>query len=431
MKSFVRDLCFVSVLLVAVCVFSVSYASELDPIPGAGWHYPYKDAYAKWTPGNNVIDPRVNEQEIIASYGWGAKNVDEIKDLIPPSLYTIMKNPDVWGAHRINITPLLENKGSLWKKYKKATGKYKGTAYVDEQGWIRNYKAGCPFPEPKNGLEAAWNFRKNFSEDDRIVPVVLIITSRSGNVRYQAFNGDLMYFDGRLEIPPKPIYTPNPDKLMRVDVAATIHPYEMQGTLSVIKTYDDPSKLDDLWVYLPAMRRIRRLSTSQRTDKLPGGLDIMWDSFDTFGGKVNLYTHKLVGRKEILVGRNGKAKPEWVEGGHVAGVDNYYQKVNVYVVETRAKDEGYPFSKIIRYLDPEAFFGYYSEFYDTKGQPAFFVTYARTLTKSGLFLQTALNHINMQGERDTSSVTTGVKYNIGLKPSYFMIDNLKRVYTVR
>ena len=101
-----------------------------------------------------------------------------------------------------------------------------------------------------------------------------------------------MYYDGRLQIDPKPLYEPNPNNEVRVDVYANAHPYEMRGTLSVITQYNNPDKDDSFWLYLPALRRVRRLSAAQRTDRLPGGQDLMWENFDVFNGN----PHQLHGQ---------------------------------------------------------------------------------------------------------------------------------------
>ena len=421
-------------LLTPVVVFGVmgnAMAAKRVPIEGAGWPYPWQDTYSEWSPGNQQIDPKLFDQEVIESYGWEAKNVDEIKDLIPLSLYKVMKNPDDWGPRRINVTEYIPTTGDLWEKYKAATAKFKGTAKVDETGWIRNYTAGCPFPEPKNGLELVWNFKKRFSEDDRILSAVTIITNKGGQVRYQTSDGNLMFFDGRLGDGDKYKYEPNPQNYSRIDIYANAHPYEMQGTLSFIAQFDDPEKVDMFWLYLPAMRRVRHLSAAQRTDRLPGGQDIMWENFDSFNGSTVNYTFKMLPRKQLLVVHNGYPKGEWINGKHLSGPNDFYQKVNVYVNEMTPKDPSFPFSKVIQYLDPETWASYCTEWFDKKGEPYMMSYFQYVPSKSGLIIPMVMNHVDLQTVHSTGYCVTNPRYNVGLTPAYFGVDNLKKEYPAR
>lgn len=407
------------------------YAGKRIPIEGAGWAYPWKDSYSKWGPGNQEFDEELFDQDVIESYGWKAKNIDEIKDIMIPSMYTIVKNPQDWGPRRINVTAYRPPSGYLWDLYVKATEKFKGQAKIDEKGWLQNYTAGCPFPNPKNGLELLWNFKKRFSPDDRILSVVTIITNRKGQVRYQTSDGNLMFFDGRLTDGDNHLYEPNPHGYDRIDIYANAHPYEMQGTLSFIAQFDNPDKLDKFWLYLPAMRRVRHLSAAQRTDRLPGGQDLMWENFDTFNGSAVNYNAKLLGQKEVLVVHNGHPVGEWIDGKHLAGPNDYYQKVNCYINELTPKDPNFPFSKIIHYLHPETFIPYCSEWFDKKGVPYICSFFQYSPSKAGIYIAKEMNHIDLQTIHSTGYAATNYKFNVGLTPKYFRVENLKREYPAR
>ncbi len=423
-------------ILLVCCIVTLGFVSSgnaemREPINGTGWHYPWKDTYSKWKPGNMQYDKALFDQDVIKAYGWEAEDVDKIKDLIPPSIYRVLKNPKIWGPRRINVTAYRKNSGYLWKRFVKATEKYKGTATIDKSGWIRNYKAGVPFPNPKTGLEVLWNFKKHFSEDDRILSTVTIITDRSGQVRYQTSDGNLMYFDGRLDVSPKPLYEPNPNNEVRIDVYANAHPYEMRGTLSVITQHNDPNKEDSFWLYLPALRRVRRLSAAQRTDRLPGGQDLMWENFDVFNGNPTKYNCKLIGKKEMLFVHNGDPKGVWIEGKHLAGPNDYYQKVQVYIDEMTPKDPDFPFSKITFYVDAKTWMPYCSEWYDKEGKLYLFSFFQYAPGKNGIFCPVVMNHCDVQKIHSTGYCVTDPKYNTGLTPDYFKVDNLKMAYPSR
>lgn len=417
--------------VILIALMGDAMAEKRVPIDGVGWHYPWKDTYSSWNSGNQEFDEKLFDQEVIASYGWQAKDVEEIKDLLPISMYMILKDPNTWGPRRINVTEYIPPSGPIWDNFQKATEKFKGTAKIDESGWIRNYTAGCPFPEPKNGLELMWNFKKRFHEDDRLLSVVIIITNKAGQVRYQTSDGNLMFFDGRLTEGDRYKYEPNPQNYTRIDVYANSHPYEMQGTISFIAQFDDPNKLDKFWLYLPAMRRVRHLSAAQRTDRLPGGQDVMWENFDTFNGSPTTYNCKMIGKKKMLVVHNGHPKSEWIHGKHMSGPNDFYQEIDVYVNELTPKDPNFAFSKIIQYTDPETYASYYSEWFDKKGNPYLFSCFQYSPAKSGLYIPVVMNHVDMQTVHSTGTAGTNYKFNAGLTPAYFTLENLKGEYPAR
>jgi Protein of unknown function (DUF1329) len=430
MKKWVISL--LCLLIVPVLLFGgVAEAGKLKPIKGTGWHYPWKDTYANWNPGNLIFDEKLFNQDVIETYGWEGKSVDEIKDLIPQSMYIVMKSPDDWGPKKINLTAFIPPSGPLWDRFKEVTEKFKGQAKIDEKGWIENYTAGTPFPNPKNGLELFWNYKKRFSEDDRVFSVVTIITNRKGQVRYQTSDGNLIFFDGRLTDGDNHLYTPNPKNYARMDVYANAHPYEMQGTLSFIAQIDDPEKEDSFWLYLPALRRVRRLSAAQRTDRLPGGQDLMWENFDTFNGNAVNYNYKLLGKKEMIFVHNGNPRGEWIHGKHMVSPNEFYQKFEVYINEITPKDPNFPFSKILHYIDPETYMPYASEWFDKKGEPYIFSFFHNIPTESGVIVPMQMNHVDVQTIHSTGYCGTNPQFNIGLTPDYFKVDNLKKEYPSR
>lgn len=422
---------FCLLLMPVLMLWSDAQAFKRKPLEGAGWHWPYRDNFSEWKTGNVEFDEKLFDQDVIEAYGWEAKSVEEIKDQIPPFLYIIMKNPEEWGPRRINLTAKVPKAGPLWEKYKAATEKFKGQAKLDENGWCRNYQAGTPFPDPKNGLELFWNYKKRFSEDDRVFPAVTIITNKKGQVRYQSVSGNLIFFDGRLTDGDNHLYTPNPNHYSRADVYASMAPYEMQGTLSFIGQYDDPGKVDSFWLYLPALRRVRRLSAAQRTDRLPGGQDLMWENFDTFNGSAVTYDFKMLGKKEMVVVHNGCPMGEWVHGKHMSGPNDYYQKVPVYINEMIPKDPNFPFSKVIHYVDVESYMPYASEWYDKKDRPYMFSFFQNVPTKSGVVIPMQMNHVDVQTIHSSGYCGTDPMFNVGLETEYFTLKNLKKEYPSR
>jgi len=157
---------------------------------------------------------------------------------------------------------------------------------------------------------------------------------------------------GRTDVDPKPEILPNPDKVEYKDFLMQRFPYEVRGLGLLTYRYADPKRDDDLWTYVPSMRRIRRMSTASRSDTW-GGTDTTWDDVYIWCGKNTTQKFKLVGKKEVYHVRH---EPKEVYPGNskkfpcVAG--GYYEKVNCWVIEATPNDPNYVYSKRVMYVDP-------------------------------------------------------------------------------
>lgn len=80
----------VIIMLGSICLAN---AGMRTPMEGTGWHYPWKDTYSQWKPGNMKYDDALYDQEVIQAYGWEAGDVDSIKDMIPPPCTEFCKIP--------------------------------------------------------------------------------------------------------------------------------------------------------------------------------------------------------------------------------------------------------------------------------------------------------------------------------------------------
>ena len=74
-------------------------------------------------------------------------------------------------------------------------------------------------------------------------------------------------------------------------------PADMSGVATL--TFERGSRRDDLWIYLPAMRRVRKLVTANRADPWVGS-DFSYG--DILGHKVSDWTHKLSGTERLSGG---------------------------------------------------------------------------------------------------------------------------------
>ena len=77
-------------------------------------------------------------------------------------------------------------------------------------------------------------------------------------------------------------------------------PFDARGIMLMSYRYKstdkprDEAKNDDTWVYVPTLRRVRRISTAQRTDAI-SGTDFTFDDLRSFAGIVPQYEWECLG----------------------------------------------------------------------------------------------------------------------------------------
>ncbi|MDY6861686.1 MAG: outer membrane lipoprotein-sorting protein, partial [Thermodesulfobacteriota bacterium] len=142
----------------------------------------------------------------------------------------------------------------------------------------------------------------------------------------------------------------------------------IKGFSMIRVRYEDIYKPDDVYSYVPAIRRIRRLTGADVTDPMLGS-DICYDDFETFRQKINPdMSFKILEIKDFLVPCHYGEKPkENIK-------ENIFQSVwevrPVWLLEINTNDPNYAYSRRILYLDKEdgAFECHSGENYDQKGR---------------------------------------------------------------
>lgn len=76
------------------------------------------------------------------------------------------------------------------------------------------------------------------------------------------------------------------------------YPGDVKGTGFLTWDYDEPGKDDDKWLYLPAMKKTRRISGSSARQDYFMGSDFTYD--DMGSRSVDEDTHELLGRKSSM-----------------------------------------------------------------------------------------------------------------------------------
>jgi hypothetical protein len=304
----------------------------------------------------------------------GPHNVDKVKDLVSPGLE--------WCIKRGFPITVAETKRVEWPKaYREATEKYSAQVKLSPDGLrMENYVAGQPFPnidpkDPQIALKIMWNYDYNFFVTDDV-------DLRNFDADTGSINADgsltierhfmldhfrRLFWNGRLYVDPKP-EKPNPNGYRRQEgLYPILEPFDLKGVGAVSNRYLDPGKQDDSWLYLPSLRRVRRLSTAQRSDAL-FGQDTDVDSYGGYAGQIGWMTWSYLGEKEMLASGHAKHVPvKWASPADWA-FDDLWEKRKMHIVEGISKVSQYAYSKRVLFIDKEAWGIPYSDIYDRGGE---------------------------------------------------------------
>ena len=168
-------------------------------------------------------------------------------------------------------------------------------------------------------------------------------------------------------------------------------PADVKNTSFMSWTYDDDSKGDDQWIYLPALKKVKRISSDSKSDYFMGS-DFTYD--DLGDRKLDDDTHELVGEETI------------------DGVDYY-------VIVSTPKDEEYMYSKTKTWVRKDNFIGLKKEFYDEDEELLKILKIKKFEEISGFLVITSSEMENVQKSHQTSMILDNVKINTGISGSKF------------
>ncbi len=178
----------------------------------------------------------------------------------------------------------------------------------------------------------------------------------------------------------------------------TIYPPDVKGTGFLIWDYAERGKIDDLWLYLPSLRRVSRISTRDQNDAFMGS-DLTFA--DMGQRRLDEDIHKLVGEKPCN--------------------DN---KI-CYVVESVPKEENSPYGKRIFWILKQEWRPIKIEYYDRKNE-LLKVQDIEWQKKKGYWVWKRATVKNVQTGHSTIFEISNLKINIGLKDRLFTKRMLRR-----
>jgi len=303
-----------------------------------------------------------------------ASNLERWKDFISPSI--------AWAVRRGAKLPVIANSPIPMEPARAAaTQRYSPQVRLsDDKTYMVNYVAGVPFPfvqtdDPDAGIKMILNWDNRIVNDDLDIRMFGCQTGSFGattglEVERDYITGHFrrLYYVSRLYVDPKPNW-PNPENIRyREMLHPVMEPFDLKGAGFTYNRFQDPRRQDDSWLYFPQTKRVRRLSTAQRSEGV-FGQDIDLDSYGGYGGNPSWTDWRLLGTKTIIASMHGQNMPsKWLPPPNDFLHDDVWEPRDVWVLEGRSKLTGYAFGSRVIYIDRESFFIPYTEIFDLQGK---------------------------------------------------------------
>jgi Protein of unknown function (DUF1329) len=349
---------------------------------GLLWLLPNVRAHAAAEDAGSAV-PSFHEGEVI-----GFDGVEKLRPFLPREFWD---NRDFffYPGMQLEIGPTQADYSPA-AVYQAATQRFKGKPRIGPDGSLENYVAGQPFAEPIDckgdpnaGVKYMWNFSYRWS-------------GSGGKARFFYSYWDRgeqlpLYYEGHAESVqlsrrPEPEFLDKNggdvfrgEKRKEASGPTVEAPFDARGIMLLsyrYKSSDGPradAKNDDTWVYVPTLRRVRRISTAQRTDAV-AGTDFTMDDLFSFNGIVPQYEWTCLGEMKIIAPMNSKVKAYPYEKDHNFGpyglsyASDRWELRDSVLIRMKPKNADHPYSHKDIYIDKQTFSAHYAFAYDQKGE---------------------------------------------------------------
>ena len=339
-----------------------------------------------------------------------AANKEKVRGLVPDEFYTyaIESFPD------LEMKIVATESYPVHPKYVEATVRFACQATLDASGRLENYHAGQPFPfsewakeatshkcdltpdDPQFALKLAWdvNYRWQGGSGFNLPHWGFGNMRNYGHETWRISQGEYRrtYFSARADLLPETTELEPGTKVEWAEYFDVKSPFDLRGTMFLLYRYRD-NKEDDTWAYIPALRRVRRIAATQKSDSLLG-TEFTLEDFYLFSGYVWDHSWEFKGESTLLSVANssrtcfprvsGAISPtnmvrlgsdeEWRACrydpyGALPMVGETWQKRASFELDDIPKQEGHPYSRKKIWYDKETMSPGLAVAYDRAGKP--------------------------------------------------------------
>lgn len=303
-----------------------------------------------------------------------------IADLMPSSMLRAIKEAGMVIELKAS-TPLKHNQRVI-----EATKVQGDKAAIDDNRRLTGFTTGIPFmniseTEPQAGLKLVYNIMRSpwFADVVDLDPMVFLTTTKAHGLSKEMHTKYARLLQaGRLDPP----YTLSDDGVVKREMLLFTYPNDVRGVGTLTVQYDD-GRLPDVYAYVKAVRRVRRLSGSAWADPVVG-TDLLTD--ETFGLNIDptwYPEYKITGKRWILASLHSQSAGARLDAGTPQarygqlslqpgdgiGFTESYEPREVWTLEA-TMPKGHLASRKVMYVDTDPYYPllHWQEIYDLKGE---------------------------------------------------------------
>lgn len=332
----------------------------------------------------------------------GRDNVERYQALLPASVYERVKS----GDYVLSVVPVdgARFRANYTDRFWQASRDNQGRFGIDPAtggltdvatGAIPTRFFGLPFPaiertDPHAAAKIVHNYRvRRMQMDGDRHEFELNDVTQSGEVlRTVKILLSQRYYIGTTAPPPRAL----PDNTESRQLGAALAPKDLEGIGILTWRFNDWTTWDQMWAFLPTIRRVRRVRSSTRGDRIPG-FEVQGDDADCYDNKTTYFDWKLSGEADVI-GPIGTESPYpytlrdeaptrrvmevpynnavyETRGATGAGwftLKNAYIRRPVWIIEGTPKDPYYEAGRIVLYIDRDLYHGYYKLTFNRAGE---------------------------------------------------------------
>ncbi|MGD9940975.1 MAG: outer membrane lipoprotein-sorting protein [Clostridia bacterium] len=177
-----------------------------------------------------------------------------------------------------------------------------------------------------------------------------------------------------------------------------LSPADVKGTSFMNWSYDEEGRSDDQWIYLPALKRVKRISSDSKGDAFMGS-DFTYD--DLAERHPSRDTHTIIGTESL----DGEA---------------------CWIIESKAKDTSEVYSKTVSWISKDRLTGIKRDYYDRKGALLKTLTVQELKTIDGYLMITITEMHTIRKNTRTRMVFDDLKLDTGITDDLFSERTLTR-----
>ena len=177
-----------------------------------------------------------------------------------------------------------------------------------------------------------------------------------------------------------------------------LSPADVKNTSFMTWSYDEKGKSDDQWIYLPALKKVKRISSDSKGDYFMGS-DF---TYDDLGDRHPMDDTHTILREEVVNGEE------------------------TIVIESVPKDEEYMYSRTVTWVVKDSWIGLKKEFYDEDDELLKILTVEGQKSFGDVIILTKVKMNNVQRNQFTIMEFSDVQIDTGIPNNKFTERMMKR-----